>query len=281
MTPLPATSGGIGVALGAGGARGLAHVVLLEALDEIGVKPSHLAGSSIGAVIGAAYASGLSGAEIRAHVMRLQRDKAGILARLLQSRAPGSGFLFARIANPVIVDGEKILQQFWPGQVASSFEQLAIPLSIVATDYVSRRARIFRAGPLRPAVAGSMAIPGLVKPVELDGAVLIDGGAVDPLPYESLADSCGLVIACEVTGGPVHEPGATLSVFDVMSGAAQIMQASITREKIRRRAPDILARPPVDLFRALDFFRAEEILRACDEYKPVLIRQIEQRLATV
>ena len=255
----------IALALGGGGARGLAHIVLLETLDELGLRPTLIAGTSIGAIVGAAYASGLSGRELRAYVMSMIRDKPAAMARVLQARVGRFADLFnGSFGNPALLDAEILLDLFWPPSVPDRFEQLQIPLEVVATDYAGRRVAMFDAGPLAPAVAGSMAIPGLIKPVEADGLVLVDGGAVEPLPFRQLLGRADIVIACDVTGGPVANGRKAPSPFEAMFGSAQIMMAAITREILTAQKPDILIRPPVDQFRVIDFFRAPQIFTAAE-----------------
>ena len=105
----------LAVALGGGGARGLAHIVLLEVLDELGVVPVRIAGCSMGALIGAAYAGGLSGREIRAHALRVLRSRRVLLARALEARVGRFADIFRRgLVNPVLIDPEQFLPLFWP-----------------------------------------------------------------------------------------------------------------------------------------------------------------------
>lgn len=267
----------IGLCLGAGGARGFAHIVVLELFDELGVKPAALSGASMGAIVGAAYAAGLSGRDLRSYLLGLLRDRAGVVARALQARA-ARGQWFTGFGNPVLIDGEAFLDQFWPSAVPATFEALKIPLKVATTDFFARAPLIFEAGPLAVAVAGSMAVPGLVAPVAAGGCALIDGGAVDPLPYDCLFGCCDRVVACDVIGGPVAEGKGLPSQFETMFGAAQIMQAAIVREKLAARPPQALLRPPVDTFRALDFFRAAQILRACDDQRDSMKRAIAAAL---
>ena len=274
--PRPA---GIGLALGAGGARGLAHIVVLEALDELGVKPAIIAGSSMGAIVGAAYAAGASGRDLRAHVLGLLRNRRQVLARLMQARVGRlTDFLSGLGGNPVLIDGEILLDLFWPTAVPDRFEELAIPFVAVATDYRGRREAVFETGPLAPAVAGSMAIPGLVKPVEIDGLVLVDGGVTNPLPYRALIGRAKTIIACDVTGGPVADGRGPPQPFEAMLGAAQILQGAVTAEMLQRDAPDILVRPAVEGFRALDFFQATKILAAAEGTREAIKRGLAKRL---
>jgi NTE family protein len=177
----------------------------------------------------------------------------------------------------MMLDAEIFLEIFWPAGVPARFEDLTIPLQVVAADFHGRSEAIFSSGALAPAVAGSMAIPGLIKPVEHDGRVLIDGGAVNPLPYDLLAGRADIVIAVDVTFGALRGR-ATPRPFDAMFGAAQIMQGAITAQKLKARPPDLLIRPPVERFRVLEFFRAAQILQACEAAKDDLKRTLTERI---
>ena len=270
---------GVGLALGAGGARGLAHIVVLEALDELGVKPVAIAGSSIGAVIGAAYAAGLTGKQLRAHTLAVLRNRAQFMSQLLRARVGRFSDLFSGLgANPVLIDGEKLLDLLWPTQVPDRFEQLVIPFAAVATDFHGRREALFETGPLAPAVAGSMAIAGLVKPVSADGMYLVDGGVTNPLPYRALIGRASTIIACDVTAGPMGPDAASPKPFEAMIGAAQILQGAITNEMLKSDAPDILLVPKVQTFRTLDFFRAVKIFEAAEPLREEVKRALAEKL---
>ena len=287
MKALPAkieakTSPSLAIALGGGGARGIAHIVVLEALEELGVKPVAVSGASIGAIIGAAYCAGVSAKLLRAHALSIMRDRADVMAKLLRARVGRFADLFlGSLANPILLDAEIFLDMFWPRDMPERFEGLSIPFQAVAADFYNRSEAVYSTGALAPAVAGSMAIPGLIKPVEFDGRVLVDGGAVNPLPYDLLFDRADIVIAVDVTFGALSgrkDPRP----FEAMFGAAQIMQGAITAQKLKSRPPDILVRPPVQQFRVLEFFRAAQILRACefskDDFKRSLSETIDGRL---
>jgi len=274
----PQASPKIAVALGAGGARGMAHIAMLEALDEFGVKPVALSGASIGAIIGAAYAAGFEAKLLRTHALRVMRDRTDVMSRLLKARVGRfADLIFGGFANPVLLDAEIFLDVFWPDDMPDRFEDLAIPFEAVAADFHGRGEAVFASGPLASAVAGSMAMPGLIKPVEMNGRILVDGGAVNPLPYDLLFDRADIVIAVDVTHG-VPRGRSGLTPFDAMFGAAQIMQGAITAQKLKARPPDILVRPPVQNFRVFDFFHAAQILRACEAAKEQLKRQLAEMI---
>ena len=270
---------GVALALGAGGARGLAHIVVLEALDELGVKPVAIAGCSIGAVIGAAYAAGLTGKQLRAHTLDVLRNRTQFMSQLLRARVGRFSDLFSGLgANPVLIDGEKLLDLLWPTQVPDRFEQLQIPFTAVTTDFHGRREALFETGPLAPAVAGSMAIAGLMKPVSVDGMYLMDGGVINPLPYRALLGRASVIIACDVTVGPIGLATTSPRPFEAMIGAAQILQGAITNEMLKTDAPDILLVPQVQTFRTLDFFRAVKILEAAEHLREDVKRALAEKL---
>ena len=234
----------------------------------------------MGAVVGAAWAAGLPAKEMRQHLFKLLASRADVMSRVLMCRVGRFSDLFSgQFQNPILLDGERILDLFWPKAVPDRFEDLAIPFTAVATDFFGRRARRFSQGPLAPAVAASMAIPGLIRPIEIDGVVLVDGGATDPLPYRPLVGNGDFVIACDVTGGPAPEAKGMPSAFEAMFGVAQIMQGAITAEMLRAARPDLLLRPDVDRYRVLDFFQAADILTAAEPVKDEIKRALERRLA--
>jgi NTE family protein len=275
---------GIALVLGGGGARGLAHIPMLEVFDELGVRPVALAGTSMGAIFAAIYASGLSGKDIREFVTAILADRRGLFGRLMEARSGRLSDLFSGLGNPVMIDAEAFCSLFLPGQLAQTFGDCSIPLTISATDFYARREVVFREGPLRPAVAASIAIPGLIRPVMHGESVLIDGGAVNPLPLDHLAGMAAAVVAIDVTGGPSRAPTASPDTppgpWDAMFGTVQILQATIVAEKLIRFPPDILIRPNVDLFRVLDFQQASVIFRlavpARDELKRALAALLER-----
>ncbi len=276
--PLPS----VAVALGSGGARGISHVVALEALDELGIRPVAIAGTSMGAVIGAAYASGLDAHRIRTHVLRVLRNRSNVLGKLLRARVGRFADLILRgRGNPVLLDPEVVLELFWPTGVPEDFGGLATQMIVVATNFSERSELAFQSGSLSAAVAGSMAIPGLFRPVEHRGCLLIDGGAVNPLPYDHLFDLADIVIAVDVTFGGRSRVRRAPTPLEAMFGAAQIMQGVIISQKIKRRPPDILIRPRVEQFGLLDFFRAGQILRAAETSKEEMRDAITSQLTSI
>jgi NTE family protein len=265
------------LALGGGGARGLAHIAVFEALDELQVKPAAIAGTSIGAAIGAAYSAGMSGRAIRRYVIARVHNRADVFACLMRARATALADIFtAGFGNPMVLDAEKFCAAFLPEAVPETFDHLEIPLTIVAADLYGRNEATFQAGPLRTAIAASMAVPGLLRPVEIDSHVLVDGAAVNPLPFEHLRGKADIIVAVDSSVGPT-EPRGVPDPWEALFTTLQVMGHTIITEKLKHGAPDLMIRPNVGSFRLLDFLRASAILRAADAVK----QDVKERLAAL
>ncbi|HTZ01169.1 MAG TPA: patatin-like phospholipase family protein [Xanthobacteraceae bacterium] len=263
------------LALGSGGARGLAHIAVLEALDEMGIKPTAVAGTSIGALIGAGYAAGLSGRDIRHHVLTIAHARGELRRRFMKARAGTLSDLFAgSISRATQMDAEKACAQFLPDAVPEDFARLKIPLTVMATDLHRREEVPLSSGPLRAALAASIAIPGLFQPVVVDGRVLIDGGTTDPVPYGRLAGKADVVVAVDVFGAPMAERDDMPSLWESLYITVLVMGSAILAAKLRHAPPDLVIRPNVSLFRGMDFSQASSIIRsaetAADEMKDKL-----------
>jgi len=271
----------VGIALGAGGAKGIAHIPMLEALDELGVKPRHITGSSIGAVIGSLYASGMSAKEIKDKIAQIAITRSDTFQGVFSDKkiSRWMAMIDPDFHHSGLIKSETILAELCDHQPGKAFEDLPIPLSLVATDFWKRTAVILESGPLRPAVQASMALPGLFTPVELDGRVLIDGGTVNPVPYDLLSDSCDIVIAVDINSSKSAEPATMPGYFDTLFGSIQIMQAAIMERELRAHPPDIYIQPELHGIRTLQFHRADEVYRQSQPAKEELKRRLEEKVA--
>jgi NTE family protein len=266
------------LALGAGGARGLAHIAVLEALDDMGVRPVAIAGSSIGALVGAAYAAGMSGREIRRYVIGLAHNRGEVLRRLIAARAGTfANLVSVGLGSATLIDAEKFCALFMPPQVPEAFEALQIPLTVIASDLHRRRQVPIFAGPLRPALAASIALPTLMRPVMTEGQVLVDGGATNPLAFDLLSDKADIVVAVDISGEPSEERRDIPNPWECLLTTVLVMGSAITAEKLKHGAPDLMIRPKVGIFRTLDFFQASAILRAAEPAKA----EIKEKLAAL
>lgn len=268
----------IGLALGGGGARGLAHVVVLEALDELGIRPYRIAGTSIGAVIGALYASGHSGREVRRLVSQLIVEDKDTLSEILfrKHTLKWLEFFDLELGGGGLIDSDGFIRYLGEVLGRGQFGELDIPLQVVAADLWSGEPVVFDRGPLLPAIKASIAIPGIFEPVEHNGRYLVDGGTVNPLPFDLLR-GCDLTIAVDVTG-ELSSPDGAPSYTETLFHSFHNMEKHILELKLRERRPDIYLRPEIRDIRVLEFYRADEIYRQAEAAKAALKRELARRV---
>ncbi len=261
----------IGIALGGGGVRGLAHVPLLEALDELGVRPARIAGTSIGAIVGAAYASGLSGAEMRAlclrHIVTRDDSLTDIIGKRAQLRRWLDAFGLER-GRGGLLSAERVFGYLFKGLRVKRFEELAIPLCVVATEYWSARPVVFDSGELLPALRASSAFPGVFAPAEIDGKVLVDGGMVNNVPYD-LLDDCDLVVAVNVAKSREPERHSVPGFIDAVVGAFDLMHEAEMARRLEHAPPDLYVHPKIGQIGAFDFTAMEDVF---DQAAPAIAR---------
>lgn len=270
--------GSVALALGGGAARGFAHIPILEGLDELGIKPRIIAGTSIGSLIGAVYANGMSGHDIRDYALELFGGRSELIRRLINGW-PGSLTNLFNPMTPAIVNPKTLFEIVLPDDLAESFSDLKIPLKVVAADFHAAEQVIIEEGPLLPAISASSALPALLTPVEHQDRILIDGGFVNPTPFDILTDEAEFIVACDVTGKGPPRNGNMPNSMDAWIGAAQITLHSIVKEKLKYEAPDILIRPQVGRFRVLDFYKINEILAAAEPAKVDFVINLEKLLS--
>jgi len=272
-------SGGpkIGVALGGGSARGLTHIPYIEAMDELGLRPSVIAGTSIGALIGAGWAAGMSGKELREHSTEVLGTMRIIAGKLWATHVHLGGILKNGI--PTQLDATSIVDAFTPLGFPKTFKELSVPLYVVATDYQSWHQVVFNSGLLRPAIAGSIAIPTIFKPVSYANHVLVDGGVVNPLPLDQAEIGTDFLIGIDVNGDPSVGLNKTdHKALDMWFGSAQIMMHSLTAHMMAAYPPDIYIRPHVSSFGMLEFWRVREIFAHVDADKDRFKRMLSRRM---
>lgn len=271
----------IGLALGGGGARGMAHVLVCEAFDELGLKPAVIAGTSIGSIIGAGYAAGLSGREMRERACAFYARRREILTRLWRARPLAFTDLLRGRSLTSQFDPMLVLDGFVPGFecLPETFEELSIPLKVVACDFYAWTEAVLSDGPLKPAIAASIAIPAVFRPVRVNGRLMLDGGACNPLPFDHVAD-CPITVACDVAGGPTEASDRQPGLLECIIGAAQISMQAVIREKLRWRQPSILVRPEISGVFILDFLKTQAILDMNVAFKDDLKRRLEHAVNT-
>lgn len=290
----------IGIALGSGAARGWAHIGVLKALAAAGFEVTAVCGSSIGAVVGAAFAAGRL-TELEAFARGLTWR--GILGQL-DLRPVGGG----------IIAGERVSRTLIDLIGHPAIGSLALRYGATATELGSGREVWLSDGDLATAIRASMALPGIMAPVHLNGQWLLDGGLVNPVPV-SLCRALGaeLVLAVNLNGGIAarHRPTTATALsdadrrrlggprsggasnlltqllgsnhgqpgyFEVMIGAVNIMQDQITRTRLAGDPPDILVQPRLTHIGVMEFNRADETIAAGEAAMRALVPALQQLL---
>ncbi|OGT21365.1 MAG: hypothetical protein A2V90_01450 [Gammaproteobacteria bacterium RBG_16_57_12] len=281
----------LGIALGGGAARGWAHIGVLKELAAIGIEPDIVCGTSMGAMIGAAYVAGnLDPLESFARSL----NKMDFLRNLDIKLLLGGGF----------IEGKRMMELVNEYLTEARIENLPKPFAAVATELLTGHELWLREGPVTEAIRASAALPGIFTPVQVDGQWLVDGGLVNPVPI-SLCRAMGanFVIAVNVNEGMLgrhfrqnvkyqeqwdkngveatlldkisselkqragaylpylFEPGShPPGLFDVLTGSLAIMQDRITRSRMAGDPPEVLIRPRVGNIGLLEFERAGEAI---------------------
>jgi NTE family protein len=268
----------VGLVLGGGGARGAAHIGVLEVLERLRVPVDCVAGTSMGALIAGAWAAGISPAQMREEMARANwtdmfqdnpefselsyRNK-----RLSQRFLPGSeiGVTDDGLRPPPgVLLGQKI-KLFFNSLVHANLgeremQQLALPLSIIATDIGTGERVVFGDGSLTMAMRASMSVPGLLAPVEYRGRKLVDGGLVDNVPIREVRERCGaeVVIAVNV-GSPLLRPEKVGSLLSVSTQMVNILTEQNVAQSLATLQPgDIHIKPDLEGIGAADFERHGE-----------------------
>jgi NTE family protein len=235
---------GIGLALGGGFARGFAHLGVLQVLEQHKIPISHIAGTSVGSILGAAYASGAPLARIIETCRTLRfRD----IARWRVSR-------LGLASNHRL---ENLIERVFESR---HFEDLRIPLAVVATDLTSGEPVVFTQGNLVDAIRASCAFPGLFEPVEIGTRCLADGGLVAPVPTHAARELGASVVIGVSVGMQDGHRGAPTNIFQVVSRAVNAAQKH--QLEIWERYADLVLRPDVQSLAWDDFHRAEEAIAA-------------------
>jgi NTE family protein len=272
----------VGLALGSGSARGWAHVGVIRALEQAGIRPDLVCGTSIGALVGAAYAAG-----------ELDRFEQWLLGLGFKDVV---AFMDVSLSSGLL-KGERLMDFFRRNFLDRPLEELAMPFATVATSLRTGAEVWLRQGSTLDAVRASIALPGLFAPVLHEGSVLVDGGLVNPVPV-SLARAMGADVVIAVDLGsdilgrhlraqsPVEAPagevgdwirklqgslGALIparspdeprmpSMLDVLTTSINIMQVRISRSRMAGEPPDLVVAPRLAHFGLLDFHRAKEAI---------------------
>lgn len=269
----------IGLALGGGGAKGLAHIPMLEVFDDLGIRPYRMTGTSIGAIMGALYASGVTGKQIRELVRGMVVTKGDSLRDILKKKdaLKWLTFLDVDFKGKGLFRGDRILGFLYEAMGVRDFKDLEVPLSVVASDFWNSEQVVLDAGELLPAVKASMGLPGVFTPVTLNDRILIDGGGVNPVPHDLLND-CDYIVAVDVMGQMAGDTHKAPNLVRAVLGTFDIMQNTIIAEKRKQNPPDLYLKPDIVGVDILEFYKAEEIYQQAESERQRLRAELERLL---
>lgn len=258
--PIPAPAGAapvphLGLTLGGGGARGLCHVGVMRVLGELGIHPDVVAGTSMGGLIGAFVAAGYDADQLD----EIAKDVRW--TRLIDWRITG------RILST------KAFEAWLADHLPSTFEELELPLVLTATNLVDGQIHYFRQGDLQAAIRATTAYPGVIEPVEVDGALMVDGGILNQLPVDgALFLGARRVIAVNATPLVRDElPSAEeesarrrsrLTALREVFRSIDVMQAQLTNARLSFYRPDVILDPVIDGMEISDFHKAAQAIEA-------------------
>ena len=250
----------IGLALGGGGVKGLAHIALLKRLDEKGLRPTRIAGTSMGAIIGALYAAGISGQEIENRVRDHIIHRGDKLKDIYRKRSNlfrwATVFSFGKSRGGFFA-ADGLFRHLFSELVDLDFKDLQCPFSAIACDFHSGEEVVIEHGKVIDAIRASMAVPGIFIPQRIDGKLLVDGGLVNNLPCDHILADTDFRIACDVIS-LVKE--AEPSAMQALSGALSIMLLKSTQATLASATPDLLLKVDTDGIEAFDFHKIEDVL---------------------
>jgi NTE family protein len=252
----------VGLALGGGGARGLIHVPVLELFDEMGIRPHRITGTSMGAIMGALYAAGRSGQGIRATIDNIRIKKDDTFEDVVRKRKDLMIWLDAvapDFGRGGFLKLDRFMEYLYDHLKRTTFEDLDIPLRVVASDYWNRKEVVFKSGKLIPAIRASIAIPGVFAPVKHDDHVLVDGGLSNPLPYDLLMDECDIVVAIDAMGVESVGKRKIPHTYESILNSFYIAQQAIQSEKMKHAKPHIYIKPDIKDVGILEFYKMDDV----------------------
>jgi len=252
----------IGLALGGGAARGFAHIGVIQVLEEQGIRPDLVVGTSAGSLVAALYASGKSGVEMGSLAQSM--DESGLTDWSFPSRG--------------LIRGEALARYVRAQTSGLTIEQMKLPLGIVATDLADGQPILFRRGDAGVAVRASSAVPAVFQPVKIGAREYVDGGLVSPVPVR-FARQMGaeLVIAVDISTPP--EGNGTGDALRMLLQTFAIMGRSINRFELKDA--DVVMRPVLAGVSSADFTARVKAIQAGRDAALAMLPQLRQRLAAL
>ena len=270
----------VGLALSGGGARGLTHIGVLRILEREGIPVDYLAGTSMGGVIAAGYATGMSSYDLEQASLIATRNHH--ILRLVDPGLPNGG----------LIRGQRVFKFFRREFGEKTFSDVVIPLAVVAVDLTTHQEVILREGPLASALRATTSIPGIFTPLEINGMRLVDGGVLNNLPVDVVSKmGAEVIIAVNVgssQGGGISQwvgdhrwvPEGIVNTLEVLDDTLYTLQITAQTNKIHQFPPDVLIcpEPPVTVNTFAGYGRVKELIAVGEQAAEDHIAEIKTHL---
>lgn len=257
----------LGIAFGGSGAQGIANIAYVKALESAGIKPDIVAGTGVGAVVASMYAAGMTSQ----HMIDFLED-----IDFPGAKKPINMFKVKDLKYGIL-DGLGLEEHFRMVVPIKVFDRLYFPLKVVAANYLTGEQVVFDTGDVGPAVRSAMAIPGVFSPHELDGAVLMDGSCINPVPFDIIREDCEVLAAIDPQ---INESPETYSpfVFPALMAASAASKKALALEKERSCKVDVYERVVLEDITMLDFALHADIIEAASESAVAFAERLKELL---
>jgi len=270
----------VALVLSGGGARGLAHIGVLRVLEREGIPVDCLAGTSMGGVIAAGYAAGMNSYDMERIALDITRKR-----RILPLADPS-------IPNGGLIRGEKVLAFFKQQLGDKTFKELNLPLAVVAVDLNSHQEAVLREGPVAMALRATTSLPGLFKPIEINGMRLVDGGVLNNLPVDVVSQmGAEVIIAVDASlsqsggigqwiGNRRWVPEGVANTLEILDETLYALRIVQQEQKLHQFPPDLLICPklPANINAFVGYNRVEEIIAAGEHSVEEHLTEIKELL---
>ena len=252
----------IGLALGGGSARGFAHIGVLKSLEQAGIKPDVVAGTSAGALVGAFYAAGWTPWQIEEFFLQVRESDVAD---------------FSAAGKRGLLTGDALASLVQAKLKGARIESFPIPFAAIATDLKTGELQMLRQGPVADAVRASCSLPGIFVPKTVDGRELVDGGLVSPLPVGAARRmGCDLVIAVDVSARP--QPAELSGLYEVILQSFDIMGRALSNQEALQA--DVLIKPETAAYSSSDFNARRELIQTGYVAAQAKVAEVKARIAS-
>lgn len=262
----------LGIAFGGSGAEGIVGIAYIKALEELGLQPDVVSGTGIGGVIAAMYASGMKSTDMMSFLADVKFP--GAKRPISENKVKDAKF--------GILDDMGLEDYFQIVVPVKVFDRLYFPLKIVAADYVDGSEVVFSDGDVGRAVRATVSIPGIFSPHETEETFYLDGGCVNPVPFDVIRSECDVLVAIdpiiEKAQSEDEEAEVSLNVFPAFKGAYNAAQRALVAEKMKSCDIEVYEKVSVNILNKYDFVQYNDIVDAVTEQAEAFKAKIKSML---